>query len=75
MVLVLLRLQGIKVLSCLPFNRRAFKCNWQLYCIVSQPIFTRPGLNRVAVVTMVGNLSSTIKTLLDGNVIIEHVYD
>jgi hypothetical protein len=43
--------------------------------LFTQPIFTRPGLNRVALVTTVGNLSSTIKKLLDGKIIIEHVYD
>jgi len=43
--------------------------------LFTQPIFTRPGLNRVALVTTVGNLSTTVKTLLADKVIIEHVYD
>jgi len=43
--------------------------------LFTQPIFTRRGLNRVALVTTVGNLSTTVKTLLDHKVTIEHVYD
>jgi hypothetical protein len=43
--------------------------------LFTQPVFTKPGLNRVALVTTVGNLSATVKTLLDGKVTIEHIYD
>jgi hypothetical protein len=43
--------------------------------LFTQPIFTRSALNRVAIVTTVGNLSNTVKTLLADKVIIEHVYD
>lgn len=40
-----------------------------------QPIVTKPGLIRIAIVTTVGNLSTVVKTLLDDKVTIEHVYD
>jgi len=43
--------------------------------LFSQPVFTKPGLSRVALVTTVENLSATVKTLLADKVIIEHVYD
>jgi len=43
--------------------------------LFTQPIVTKPGLSRIAMVTTVGNLSTTIKTLLDNKVTIEHVYD
>ncbi|MEO6522067.1 MAG: hypothetical protein ABIN91_10345 [Mucilaginibacter sp.] len=43
--------------------------------LFTQPVFTKPGLNRVALVTTVGNLSSTVNALLDDKVTIEHVYD
>ncbi len=43
--------------------------------LFTQPIITKPGLSRIAMVTTVGNLSTTIKTLLDDKVTIEHVYD
>jgi hypothetical protein len=43
--------------------------------LFTQPIVTKPGLNRVAVVTTVNNLSTTVKTFLDNKLIIEHVYD
>jgi hypothetical protein len=43
--------------------------------LFTQPIVTKPGLSRIAMVTTVGNLSTTIKTLLDNKVPIEHVYD
>jgi len=43
--------------------------------LFTQPVFTKPGLNGVALVTTVGNLNATVKTLLEGKVTIEHVYD
>jgi hypothetical protein len=43
--------------------------------LFTQPILTKPGLNRVALVTTVGNLSAIVKTLLDEKVTIEHIYD
>ena len=43
--------------------------------LFTQQVFTKPGLNRIALVTTVGNLSTTVKTLLDDKVTIEHVYD
>jgi hypothetical protein len=43
--------------------------------LFTQPVFTKPGLSRIALVTTVKNISATIKTLLDDKVIIEHVYD
>ncbi len=43
--------------------------------LFSQPVFTKPGLNRIALVTTVGNLSTTVKKLLEDKVTIEHVYD
>jgi hypothetical protein len=43
--------------------------------LFTQPVFTKPGVSRVALVTTVGHLSTTVKTLLDYKVIVEHVYD
>jgi hypothetical protein len=43
--------------------------------LFTQPIITKPGLNRVALVTVVGNLSIIVKSLLEDKVTIEHVYD
>jgi len=40
-----------------------------------QPIVTKPGLNRIAIVTTVGNLGATLKMLSQDSVTIEHVYD
>jgi len=43
--------------------------------LFTQEIVTKPGLNRIALVTTVTNLSNTVKTLLKDKVTIEHVYD
>jgi len=43
--------------------------------LFTQPIETKPGLNRVALVTTVANLSKVVKALLKRNVQIEHIYD
>ncbi|MGF7074471.1 hypothetical protein [Mucilaginibacter sp. 3215] len=43
--------------------------------LFTQPIFTKPGLSRVALVTMVENLSSLVRTLKLKGVTIEHIYD
>jgi len=43
--------------------------------LFSQEIVTKPGLSRIALVTTVNNLSSTIKLLAKNNVTIEHIYD
>jgi len=43
--------------------------------LFTQPIFTKPGLNRVAVVTTVKELSKVLNTFQTDNVTIEHVYD
>lgn len=43
--------------------------------LFTQPIITKPGLSRIALVTTVGNLNTTIKTLLANKVTIEHIYD
>jgi len=43
--------------------------------LFSQPIFTKPGLNRIALITTVRNLSATVKSLFDDKVTIEHIYD
>jgi len=43
--------------------------------LFTQPIVTKPGLNRIALVTTVGNLSNTVKQFLADKMIIEHVYD
>ena len=43
--------------------------------LFTQPIFTKPGLSRVALVTTVGNLSSLVRTLKLKGVTIEHIYD
>jgi hypothetical protein len=43
--------------------------------IFTQPIVTKPGLSRIAMVTTVNNLSTTLKALVSEKVTIEHVYD
>jgi hypothetical protein len=43
--------------------------------LFTQPIFTKPGLNRIAVVTTVKGLSKVLHTFQTGKVNIEHVYD
>lgn len=43
--------------------------------LFTQPIFTKPGLNRVTVVTTVANLGTTINNFQKNKVTIEHVYD
>ncbi|MDB5127782.1 hypothetical protein [Mucilaginibacter sp.] len=43
--------------------------------LFTQPIVTKPGLNRVALVTTVKSLSGTVQTFLADKIIIEHVYD
>lgn len=43
--------------------------------LFTQPIETKPGLNRIALVTTVSNLSSTVKLLLANKLKIEHIYD
>ncbi len=43
--------------------------------IFTQPVETKPGTNRVALVTPVVNLSTLVKSLLDQKVEIEHIYD
>jgi hypothetical protein len=40
-----------------------------------QPIYTKPGLNRIALVTTVPDLSSVVRELLKNKVVIEHIYD
>jgi hypothetical protein len=43
--------------------------------LFTQPIETKPGLNRVALVTTVKKLSAIVTTFLDKKIAIEHVYD
>ncbi|HEY9197400.1 MAG TPA: hypothetical protein VIM77_14090, partial [Mucilaginibacter sp.] len=43
--------------------------------LFTQPIFTQPGMNRMAIVTTVENLSGLINWLQNNKVIIEHIYD
>jgi len=43
--------------------------------LFTQPIMTKPGLNRIALVTTVGRLSNTVKLLASDNISVEHVYD
>jgi hypothetical protein len=43
--------------------------------LFTQPITTKPGTNRIALVTTVSNLNTTINLLLAQKVVIEHVYD
>lgn len=43
--------------------------------LFTQPIVTKQGLSRIAIVTTVNNLSATVKTLLDNKIVIEHIYD
>lgn len=43
--------------------------------IFTQPIVTKPGLKRVALVTTVGQLAPTLRYIHDQGVRIEHVYD
>ncbi|MBV8388534.1 MAG: hypothetical protein JO080_01905 [Mucilaginibacter sp.] len=40
-----------------------------------QPIYTKPGLNRVALVTTVSHLNEAIMELIENKVVIEHIYD
>ncbi|NVM64440.1 hypothetical protein FHW88_002729 [Mucilaginibacter sp. SG538B] len=60
----------LTVLTEKPLNITA---NYKI--LFTQPIFTRPGLSRVALVTTVGNLSSLVRTLKLKGVTIEHIYD
>ncbi|MEO7212819.1 hypothetical protein [Mucilaginibacter sp.] len=46
-----------------------------LKVIFTQPIVTKPGLNRIAIVTTVKNLSPVLRELLGKKATIEHVYD
>lgn len=46
-----------------------------LQLVFTQPIVTKPGLKRVALVTTVGSLDKTIRYVNEQNVKIEHVYD
>lgn len=43
--------------------------------LFTQPIVTKPGLSRIAMVTTVNNLNNTLKSLMYEKVAIEHVYD
>ncbi|GAC1304401.1 MAG: hypothetical protein NVSMB24_11740 [Mucilaginibacter sp.] len=43
--------------------------------LFTQPIITKPGLNRIALLTTVDRLSRLVKVLVERNVIIEHVFD
>lgn len=43
--------------------------------LFTQPMVTKPGLSRIAMVTTVGNLSNTLNALMSEKVTIEHVYD
>lgn len=43
--------------------------------VFTQPILTKPGLKRVALVTTVGRLNKTIRYVQEQHVTIEHVYD
>jgi hypothetical protein len=60
----------LTVLTDKPFN-----INADYKVLFTQPIVTKPGLNRVALVTRVNKLSNTIKALVDNKVTIEHIYD
>lgn len=43
--------------------------------LFTQPITTKPGLKRVAIVTTVNNLSRCVQLLLHNKAVIEHIYD
>lgn len=65
--------KGAIMLTVLTYKALNVTGNYKV--LFTQPVFTTPGLSRVALVTTVGNLSTTVKTLLDDKVTIEHVYD
>jgi len=46
-----------------------------LKVLFSQPIVTKPGLKRIALVTTVPNLINSVQKLLNDKVTIEHIYD
>lgn len=62
---VMLTVLTAKVLPALPNAQELF----------AQPIFTKPGTSRIAIVTTVANLSEVVATLYDNQVFIEHIYD
>src|SRR5690606_31075312 len=65
--------KGAIILTVLTEKSLNITANYKV--LFTQPVFTKPGLRRVALITTVGNLSTTVKTLLDDKFTIEHVYD
>ena len=65
--------KGAIMLTALTSNNLKSTNDFKL--LFTQPIITKPGLNRVALVTTVSNLSVVVKYLLDNNVVVEHIYD
>lgn len=59
----------VSVLNDKPLRLANFKV------IFTQPLATKPHVNRTVLVTTVSNLSSTLKMLRHDDVLIEHVYD
>jgi len=57
------------------FTTRPLIASSYYKCLFTQPIITKPGLSRIAVVTTVKNLSSVVKLLLAHQVTIEHIFD
>ncbi|RYE18324.1 MAG: hypothetical protein EOP51_22195 [Sphingobacteriales bacterium] len=43
--------------------------------IFTQPVVTKPGLKRVAIVTQVAFLNELLKTLYTNNLEVEHIFD
>jgi len=55
--------------------RQPLTANRNFKILFTQPIVTKPGLSRIALVTTVSTLSSTVKLLLGNKLKIEHIYD
>jgi hypothetical protein len=54
---------------------KSLTANENYKILFTQPIETKPGLTRIALVTRISNLNNTLKLLMDGKLKIEHIYD
>ncbi|WP_448701921.1 hypothetical protein ACFGVR_06595 [Mucilaginibacter sp. AW1-3] len=65
--------KGAIMLTVLTNKPLPYNANYKI--LFTQPIITKPGLNRIALVTTVGNLSKTIRQFSNDKISIEHIYD
>ncbi|MGN6181924.1 MAG: hypothetical protein ACTHNW_22270 [Mucilaginibacter sp.] len=66
---------NISAIMLTVLTRRPLNQNPNYAILFSQPVITKPGLNRIALATPVADLSTVLAMLRDRHIQVEHIYD